>query len=720
MTGSTDPAADELRWGNGVFEMTLGTGPSRPVGLRALVGRAMTAPDVSAGLPESAIVDVLLPQYGRRPGSHRTGETENGARLRFVDAQASEDGEVRTLRVTQRDELTGLLVTSVFRAWPGISAFQTWTEIEAASREVVVEAVTTFRAAAFPGQPACGVDDLEVLWARSGWASESVWTRDGVRAAGLTDIGVDINPHIPRNRFAVTSLSSWSTGECLPVGVLTTRQDDLSFAWQIEHSGAWMWEIAEDLPGAHVTACGPTEAAHQWSVTLAPGERFVSVPASAAIVGGDYQDAIAELTLQRRALRRAQLRSTQRSADEPLPVIYNDYMNTLFGDPTAEKEVPLIDAASAVGADYFCIDAGWYDDTADGWWDTVGEWLPSTRRFPDGLGAVIDRIRERGMVPGLWLEPEVIGIDSPMATRLPEDAFFSRRGVRVRESGRYHLDLRSAAARAHLDATVDRLVDEFGIGFFKLDYNIMAGTGTDLRDTSAGAGLLGHNRAYLDWLDGVHERHPHLLIENCASGAMRMDYALLSRLHLQSTSDQCDPLRYAFIAAAAPMSVLPEQAGNWGYAQQEMTDEQAAFTLAAGILGRLYLSGFVDRMGEDRRALVRGAVEVHREVLEVMGRAVPFWPLGLPRWDDGWLALGLRPAPGTDGDHWITVWRRSGAESCVLDLREIAGQDVEIEQVFPVDTPGWEVGRSPDGGRLDIRTQIDEPSARVYRIRTSR
>ncbi len=698
---------DVLCWGNGVLEIVFGVGDAQPVSLRSIVGRGMAAPEQGGPLTPQPIVEVLLPRYGRRPGSHRTSETETGAQLRFVTAETLDEGAARVLRLTQRDPQSALLVTSVFRAWPGVSGFQTWTELEATDGDVVVEAVTSFRVGAFPGQLGRGVDDLDVLWARSAWASESRWTRQGLRSAGVTDIGLDINPHTPRNRFGLTSLSTWSTGEYLPVGVLTTTDHDFSLAWQVEHSGAWMWEIAEDLQGAHVTGCGPTEAAHQWSITLARGERFESVPASLVVVGGDYQDAVAELTLQRRALR---------TPDDAMPVIYNDYMNTLFGDPTAEREAPLIDAAAAVGADYFCIDAGWYDDTQDGWWDTVGEWLPSTRRFPDGLGVVVDRIRDRGMVPGLWLEPEVIGIDSPMATRLPADAFFTRSGVRVRESGRYHLDLRSPAAREHLDATVDRLVQELGIGFFKLDYNIMPGTGTDLREASAGAGLLGHNRAYLDWLDGLRARHPALLIENCASGAMRMDYSLLSRLHLQSTSDQCDPLRYAFICAAAPMSMLPEQAGNWGYAQQEMSDEEAAFTLAAGILGRLYLSGFVDRMDARRRELVREAVTVHREVLDVIGGTTPFWPMGLPAWDDSWLALGLRPGPGAAGDRWITVWRRGGSGTAVLDLPDLVGADVRIDQVFPARADGWAAQWSPETGQVRLSTQIDEPTARVFRL----
>ncbi|WP_405539606.1 alpha-galactosidase [Streptomyces sp. NBC_00075] len=68
-------------------------------------------------------------------------------------------------------------------------------------------------------------------------------------------------------------------------------------------------------------------------------------------------------------------------------------------------------------------------------------WAESAARFPGGLGEILDRIREAGMVPGLWLEPEVGGVRSPIAATLLEDAFFRRDGVRLAEWGRHQLDL---------------------------------------------------------------------------------------------------------------------------------------------------------------------------------------------------------------------------------------------------------------------------------------
>ena len=522
--------------------------------------------------------------------------------------------------------------------------------------------------------------------------------------------------------------------------------------WQIEHNGPWEWEVGEDDPGLHVTAFGPEYKDHGWFTNLGEGNDFESVPVSFAIAAGDWQRAVAEMTLQRRALRIAKARELGRvdqfEHTQGL-VIYNDYMNTLFGDPRIEKELPLIEGAASVGADVFCIDAGWYDSTDGGWWDMVGEWQASTNRFGDaGLRGLADTIRAHGMGLGLWLEPEVIGVKSPLASMLPDSAFFQRHGVRVCDSGRYLLDFRSPEAREHVTRTVDRLIDDFGAVFFKFDYNTIPGVGTDLNAESVGDGLLEHCRAYVDWLDDLRRRHPDVMIENCGSGAMRADYAQLSRLDLQSTSDQCDPLIYAAIAAGAGMTILPEQQGNWGYAQQEMDDETAVFTLATGVLGRLYLSGFIDRMTEPRLSLVRDAIALHRCVLADQQHMVPFWPSGLPDFDGDWLAVGLRHVETDMGDayvygesawneqaaeqndqqpqpedkpDYIIVWRRGGTPSVNMPL----DADQTIEQVFPnpaepdhaPNAKPWTIERmDPETVRLNAATS-KQPSARIFAIR---
>lgn len=715
-----------LIWGNDVISMTFCVAADAPVTLVRLAGRGMMSCDRSAvdfTVDEngaSPIAEILTSTSGRNMNHQRLTDTADGHRLRFTGAQDKHENGRSQLSITQRDESTGLVVESLFEASDGISVVS-WTlsvRLEGDRRaHLPIESLSSL-CVTVPLQAAgASVDDVEVFWADSTWAAENNWHHAPLRSQGVTDINTVINPRVPGARFSMVSLSAWSSGEHLPDGIVQLNGErPVSLMWQIEHNGAWSWEISEGIAGLCIMAGGPNYDDHQWALDLRNGDVFTTVPVSLAVCAGAWQQAVEEMTLHRRALRNRRMRLNGRGRDPHNLVIYNDYMNTLFGDPTADKEGPLIDAVGHLGdVDVFCIDAGWYDSTDGNWWSAVGEWQPSTNRFGSGgLGSIAERIRSNGMELGLWLEPEVVGVHSPVANALPEEAFFCRHGERVADDGRYHLDFRSSAVRKHLDDTMDRLISEFRPVFFKFDYNTIPGVGTEVDATVPGEGLLGHCRAYVDWLDSLQRRYPDLIIENCGSGGMRADYAMLQRLDLQSTSDQCDPKIYAAIAAGASMSILPEQQGNWGYAQQEMSNETAVFTLAAGIAGRLYLSGFVDRMDDTRLGLVRHAIALHRRVLANQRQMVPFWPLGLPCFDGDWLASGLRPRNG-GGTGYLTVWRRRGEQSVILQIPAGA----KLAQVFPnphvVGMASWQIEPiSADTVRLSVST--DEPSARVFAV----
>nr|WP_249404785.1 glycoside hydrolase family 36 protein [Plantibacter sp. CFBP 8798] len=678
-------------------------GPDEPVALVGIGSRggADRAVPILAKALRQPLVEVSGFGHGRFPGSFRHVDTVIGARLRY----RSHTRDDHTLRIEQWDVDTGLSVTSVFELSPGVSAFRTWTEVTA-GEPVVLDFVSTFVTGAFL-TAAPEVDGFVLAAAANDWVAESRWTTKPLRDIGLARIDRDVQHQPPRSRIHVANRGSWSTGEQAPTAVLLATAGEYALAWQVEHNGPWGYEIGETRHGAYLLLTGPTDQDNQWSVRLASGEQFASVPASVAFADGGVDEVLGALTWQRRATRHL------READHALPIVFNDYMNTLMGDPTTEKLLPLVDAAADAGADLFCIDAGWY---AEGhWWDTVGEWLPAASRFPGGIEEVIDHIRSRGMVAGLWLEPEVIGVRSPLALAssgraLPESAFFSRGGIRIAEHGRHLLDLRDPAARAHVDGVIDRLVADYGIGFIKMDSNTMTGPGTDAGGLAPGAGLLEHNRALLGLLDDVQERHPSLLIESCASGAMRMDSAMLSRLHLQSTSDQQDPVMYATIAAAAPASMLPEQAGNWAYPLTGSGREAMVFALVNGILGRMYLSGYLNRMAPSEVALVREAVEAHKEVLVDIEQSTPFWPLGLPGWEDPWVSLGLR----NDERALLSLWRRPSApETVVIPVPHYRGREVVAAPFFPSDTDGWTWRWDARSGELTVSVSTKAPTARV-------
>ncbi len=635
----------------------------------------------AAGAPGLPLADIVLAGSGRSWSGTRYCHSVAGQRMRYAGHAERTDGRWRQVRIDLDDPETGLRAEVGYRVLIDGGVLRSWVRlVNRGTGPVTVESVTSFLAA---GLPAAGrLADLDLMWAENDWLAEHRWQTRAVYDAlpdltGTAHLGAS-----PRGRIGFTSAGTWSTGAYLPMGAVVDRRTGQACAWQIEHNGAWHWQAGQYRDTLYVALLGPADTEHHWRLPLAPGESFTTVPVAVAVSDAGFEGAIAGLTAARRAVRRPH------PDHAGLPVIFNDYMNTLMGDPSTELLVPLISAAAAAGAEYFVIDAGWYADAGEGWWDSVGQWKPSATRFTGGLPEVLDRIRAAGMIPGLWLEPEVVGVRSPVADTLPPEAFFERGGQRVVEHGRYHLDLRHPAAVKHLDEVVDYLVGDLGVGYFKLDYNITVAPGPDTGGASPGAGLLEHNRAHLQWLDRVLDRHLGLTIENCASGGMRTDYAMLSRLQLQSTSDQQDYRRYPAIAAAAPAAIAPEQAAVWAYPQPGFTADEIAFTLCSALLGRIHLSGHLDQMSQDQRDLVAEAVRAYQAIRADLARAVPFWPLGLPGWADPWLALGMR----AEGVSYLVAWRRgplNGSDpgrapaARTLPIPHLAGEPVTVSVRYP-------------------------------------
>jgi alpha-galactosidase len=711
-------AVTELVWGHSTLRLVFAYDERSPLRLCGIGNGSDIDRDIPIG---PAVVEILTAEDGRTPSSSRLVRTTVGDRLRYVNHEVAENGNRTELRISLVDPKSRLEATLTLVSWEGISGFRSTVRVRDASSaggQVLLAAPSWSSglgvALGDSGSIGTPVPATDLIRGSSDWLAEGRWERVGVREHLLPNMALEGHGQNARGKYSEVSTGTWSTGVNLPVAALEAVDAGLCWGWQIEHNGPWRWEIGEDIGSSYLSLSGPTDVDHQWNRILAGGESFDSVPVS-LVIAADLDGAVAQLTRLRRASRRPH------PDQASMGVIFNDYMNTLMGDPTTEKLLPLVDAAAGVGAEIFCIDAGWYDDDGD-WWDGVGAWLPSTVRFPGGLGEVIDRIRSAGMVPGLWLEPEVVGVRSPVAAALPDSAFLRRGGRRILEHGRYHLNLTDPAALAHLDGVVDRLVAEFGIGYFKLDYNIDPGAGTDAPGRSVGDALLSHNLAYLAWLDGVLDRHPGLILENCSSGAMRMDFALLSRLQLQSTSDQQDYLKYPPIAASAPLAMLPEQAASWAYPQPGMTEEQIAFCLCTAMLGRYFLSGYLNRMSAPQLALVTEAVAAHKAIREEIRGAVPVWPLGLPGWDSPWIAMGLRQPLG-DESILLTIWSRTRGDcETVLELPSLRGRALlQVDVIFPRALAPWEFSWDPLSGRLSVRADPGEPgAARTIRIRPQR
>lgn len=191
-------------------------------------------------------------------------------------------------------------------------------------------------------------------------------------------------------------------------------------------------------------------------------------------------------------------------------------------------------------------------------------------------------------------------------------------------------------------------------------------------------------QAYLRWLESIMDRYPDLVIENCSSGGLRMDYAMLARYPLQSTSDQEDYIYTASIAANAPSAVTPEQAGVWSYPLADSTEEQTAFNMVNAMLMRIHQSGRPDVIAPACRKLIREGIACYKQLRADVPHFLPFWPIGLSALGDEWISLGME----TEKRIFLAVWRCNSKTGTIsLPVPQWKGKPVKASCFYPQSLP---------------------------------
>ena len=589
-------------------------------------------------------------------GAKLTGASASG-RLEFIGKTEYDTPEGKIITLVQHDPVKNLKVESFYEFNNFSPVIRRYTMVtNEGSEDVGIEYLSSAMLNNFgnitKGTPQ---ENLLIHYAYNSWKQEGQW-----KSASPSELGWENTGAFNINGVFFTNLGSWSTVKFLPMGMVENTGAGITWFWQIEHNGSWHCEMSTySNPGTYLYLGGPDEEHHQAWKNLRPGESYRTIPVALGCVQGGMEQAIEALTIYRRNVL---LRTHADNAS--CPVIFNDYMNCLDGDPTTAKELPLIDAAARAGCDYFVIDAGWYAELNENWWDAVGLWQPSKTRFPGGLTDLLSNIREKGMKPGLWLEIEVAGINSPLKDK-PDSWFMMRHGQRVIDHGRYLLDFRNPEVIAHANEVVDRLVDIYGASYIKMDYNVNALMGTDTGADSYGQGLLEHNRAVVLWYKSIRDRHPDLVVENCGSGGCRMDYAMLSQTQLQSSSDQTNYRSYPAILVGAMAAVLPEQLAVWSYPLSDGNAKEASFNMVNAMLCRIHQSGHLGNLPKESLDQVTNGIQVYKKsIAPILAKSIPFFPLGMPSMGNNQLpvSVGLK----TDNKAFIAVWRLEGSNTVVI------------------------------------------------------
>lgn len=234
----------------------------------------------------------------------------------------------------------------------------------------------------------------------------------------------------------------------------------------------------------------------------------------------------------------------------PRPVHYNCWEAVYF-DHRIEDLKAIADQAAALGAERFVLDDGWFgrrdDDTS-----SLGDWFIDPRKYPDGLGALIDHVHGLGLSFGLWFEPEMVNPDSEFYRAHPDWALGREDQVLGRQQ--MALDVAREEVRDHLYDRISVLLSAYDIDYIKWDHNRVL----PMPDAGQAYG-------YYALLDRLRADFPETEIESCASGGGRIDFGVLTRTQrfwLSDSNDALERLRIQHNAALfLPLAVTGSHVG---------------------------------------------------------------------------------------------------------------------------------------------------------------
>ena len=470
---------------------------------------------------------------------------------------------------------------------------------------------------------------------------------------------------------------------------------------QLAWAGSWQMEVYRKDGGLAISGGLADREFGHWTKTLAPGESMTTPTAILACVRGGLDEACDRLTAagHRHADR-------QPAVEADLPVVFNEWCTT-WGDPSHAQLRGIAERLRGSGVRYLVIDAGWYKGDMGDWNSAHGDCIPSASLFPDGIAAAAEDIRAAGLVPGLWFEMETVG-ENATAFSLT-DRLLRRDGIPLDVRGRRFWDLNDPWVADYLAQRVAGLLEAGGFGYLKVDYNETVGLGCDGAE-SLGEGLRQQVEGSYRLFERLRERLPDLVIENCASGGHRLEPSMLRRTAMSSFSDAHETVEIPLVAANIHRLVLPRQSQIWAVLRPSDSDERLAYSLAATFLGRMCLSGDVERLSDAQWGIVRDAMRLYRAVAPIIkhGTSRRFGSLG---------ASWRRPRG------WQSV-RRIGEDprSALVVVHGFADASTECEVPMPMG--GWRiVGTFPfsrKGARLDsgaLRVRLpDDFSAQVVHL----
>lgn len=227
------------------------------------------------------------------------------------------------------------------------------------------------------------------------------------------------------------------------------------------------------------------------------------------------------------------------------PIIFNNWEGTGM-NINEENLTSMAEIASSVGIEQFVMDDGWFGVRNDGT-SGLGDWFIDKHKFPRGLKDFANNIRSLGLKFGIWVEPEMININTELFKNHPEFACIIPNRDPIERRTQLMIDMANKDVQDYLFDCLSKVFDETKAEYVKWDFNRF------LVDNYSHADIKG-DYAYnfmmgtYSLIERLKNRYPNILFESCSSGGGRYDLGMIFYMPQTWGSDDTNCYCRSFIS----------------------------------------------------------------------------------------------------------------------------------------------------------------------------
>ncbi len=484
-------------------------------------------------------LDTLCQEYtGSGVGDYRIGclrlagpDGSRAADLRFVSAEAvpgkyalpglpaacAEDGACETLRLKLKDKVNGLAVTLLY----GVFA-----QADVITRAALLENEGSGSIRLDKAASAC-LDLPFGKWELIHFHGRHCMERQPER--------VPLSHNIQTLRSARGASSHQHNPFAILAAPHTTEEAGECLGAMLVWSGNFKIECEVSQMQSTRLVAGVSDDDFSW--TLEPGGQF-----AAPEVLFCYSDqGLSELSARyHRFLQRHIIRSPWR--DKPRPILINNWEAT-YMDFDAQRIWDIARQARDLGVEMLVLDDGWFGERSD---DSsgLGDWQFNEKKLGCTFDQLIGRVREMGLLFGLWIEPEMVCANTALYAAHPDWALSIPGRAPATGRSQLVLDMGRPDVVDYLYDLFHRLLAEHDIAYIKWDMNrnLTDVYSRALPPERQGEAAYRYMLGLYSLLDRLTRDFPQVLFEGCAGGGGRFDAGMLCYCPQIWCSDDTDAI----------------------------------------------------------------------------------------------------------------------------------------------------------------------------------